>query len=139
MSPTQKSSILRALRARGYVVGFIGDGVKDAPSLHLADVGIFVDSAADVAKEAADMIRLDRDLGVLDDGVLQGRRTFANDMKYIMMVTSSNFGNLVSVAAASLFLPFLPMLQVQILLNNFLYDTSGLPLPLDRIDPEDTA
>src|SRR6185369_423180 len=101
----------------------IGDGVNDAPALHDADIGISVDTAVDVAKEAADMILLERDLGVLHEGVLEGRRTFGNVMKYIMMATSSNFGNMLSMAAASLMLPFLPMLPVQILLNNLLYDT----------------
>jgi len=116
------------------VVGYLGDGVNDAPSLHGADVGISVDSAVDVAKEAADLILLERDLGVLREGVLEGRRTFGNVMKYIMMATSSNFGNMLSMAGASLFLPFLPMLPTQILLNNFLYDTSELALPLDQVD-----
>ncbi len=136
VSPPQKSRILHALRARGHVVGFMGDGVNDAPSLHAADVGISVDTAVDVAKEAADMILLEHDLGVLHDGVIEGRRTFANVMKYIMMGTSSNFGNMFSMAAASLFLPFLPMLPVQILLNNLLYDTSEVPIPLDHVDRE---
>jgi Mg2+-importing ATPase len=136
VSPPQKSRILAALRRRGHVVGFLGDGVNDAPSLHEADVGISVDSAVDVAKDAADMILLDRDLGVLHDGVIEGRRTFANVMKYIMMGTSSNFGNMFSMAGASLILPFLPMLPVQILLNNLLYDASEVPIPLDDVDPE---
>jgi Mg2+-importing ATPase len=136
VSPPQKSRILRALRSRGHVVGFLGDGVNDAPSLHAADVGISVDSAVDVAKEAADMILLEHDLAVLHDGVIEGRRTFANVMKYIMMGTSSNFGNMFSMAGASLFLPFLPMLPVQILLNNLLYDASEVPIPLDRVDGE---
>jgi Mg2+-importing ATPase len=136
VSPPQKSRILRALQSRGHVVGFLGDGVNDAPSLHDADVGISVDSAVDVAKEAADMILLERDLGVLHAGVIEGRRTFANVMKYIMMGTSSNFGNMFSMAGASLFLPFLPMLPVQILLNNLLYDLSEVPIPLDRVDAE---
>lgn len=136
VSPPQKSRILRALRRRGHVVGFLGDGVNDAPSLHEADVGISVDSAVDVARDAADMILLEQDLRVLHDGVIEGRRTFANVMKYIMMGTSSNFGNMFSMAGASLFLPFLPMLPVQILLNNLLYDTSEVPIPLDEVDPE---
>jgi len=136
VSPPQKSRILRALRHRGHVVGYLGDGVNDAPSLHDADVGISVDSAVDVAKEAADLILLEHDLDVLHDGVIEGRRTFANVMKYIMMATSSNFGNMFSMAGAALFLPFLPMLPAQILLNNFLYDTSELPIPLDRVDRE---
>lgn len=136
VSPPQKSRILRALRRRGHVVGFLGDGVNDAPSLHEADVGISVDTAVDVARDAADMILLERDLRVLHDGVIEGRRTFANVMKYIMMGTSSNFGNMFSMAGASLFLSFLPMLPVQILLNNLLYDASEVPIPLDDVDPE---
>lgn len=136
VSPNQKCRILRALRHRGHVVGFLGDGVNDAPSLHEADVGISVDSAVDVAKDAADMILLDHDLGVLHDGVIEGRRTYANVMKYIMMGTSSNFGNMFSMAGASLMLPFLPMLPVQILLNNLLYDVSEAPIPLDEVDAE---
>ena len=136
VSPNQKCRILRALRHRGHVVGFLGDGVNDAPALHEADVGVSVDSAVDVAKEAADMILLDRDLGVLHDGVIEGRRTYANVMKYIMMGTSSNFGNMFSMAGASLMLPFLPMLPVQILLNNLLYDLSEAPIPLDEVDAE---
>ncbi len=134
VSPAQKSRVLRALKSRGHVVGFIGDGVNDAPSLHEADVGISVDTAVDVAKEAADMILLDRDLAVLHDGVVEGRRTFANVMKYIMMATSSNFGNMLSMAAASVLLPFLPMLPAQILLNNLLYDASQSAIPFDSVD-----
>ena len=134
VAPAQKNRILLALKARGHTVGYLGDGVNDAPSLHSADVGISVDSAVDVAKEAADMILLKRDLNVLHDGVLEGRRTFGNIMKYIMMGTSSNFGNMFSMAGAALFLPFLPMLPVQILLNNLLYDISEIPIPMDRVD-----
>jgi Mg2+-importing ATPase len=119
------------------VVGYLGDGINDAPSLHSADVGLSVDSAVDVAKEAADMILLDQDLQVLHDGVLEGRRTFGNILKYIMMGTSSNFGNMFSMAGAALFLPFLPMLPTQILLNNILYDVSEVPIPLDQVDPEE--
>jgi Mg2+-importing ATPase len=137
VSPAQKSRVLRALQRRGHVVGFMGDGVNDAPSLHEADVGISVDTAVDVAKEAADMILLERDLAVLHDGVLEGRRTFGNVMKYIMMATSSNFGNMLSMAAASLLLPFLPMLPVQILLNNLLYDASEVAIPFDEVDAVD--
>jgi Mg2+-importing ATPase len=136
VAPAQKNRIILALKQRGHVVGYLGDGINDAPSLHSADVGISVDSAVDVAKEAADMILLDQDLGVLHAGVLEGRRTFGNIMKYIMMGTSSNFGNMFSMAGASLFLPFLPMLPVQILLNNLLYDISELPIPLDRVDDD---
>jgi Mg2+-importing ATPase len=139
VTPQQKHRIVGALRRRGHVVGFLGDGINDAPALHEADVGISVDSAVDVAREAADLILLDRGLGVLHDGVLEGRRTFANVMKYIMMATSSNFGNMVSMAAASLFLPFLPMLPSQVLLNNLLYDASEVPIPRDAVDAADTA
>jgi P-type Mg2+ transporter len=136
VSPAQKSRVILALKRRGHVVGYLGDGINDATSLHAADVGISVDSAVDVAKAAADMILLERDLGVLHAGVLEGRRTFGNIMKYIMMGTSSNFGNMFSMAGASLFLPFLPMLPTQILLNNLLYDVSELPIPLDRVDDD---
>jgi P-type Mg2+ transporter len=136
VAPAQKNRIILALKRRGHVVGYLGDGINDAPSLHTADVGISVDSAVDVAKAAADMILLDHDLEVLHGGVLEGRRTFGNIMKYIMMGTSSNFGNMFSMAGASLFLPFLPMLPVQILVNNLLYDVSELPIPLDRVDDD---
>ena len=131
--------MILALKARGHVVGYLGDGINDAPSLHSADVGLSVDSAVDVAKEAADMILLEQDLHVLHEGVLEGRRTFGNIMKYIMMGTSSNFGNMFSMAGASLFLPFLPMLPTQILLNNILYDVSEVPIPLDEVDRRGTA
>jgi Mg2+-importing ATPase len=136
VAPAEKNRVILALKQRGHVVGYLGDGINDAPSLHSADVGISVDSAVDVAKAAADMILLEQDLGVLHAGVLEGRRTFGNIMKYIMMGTSSNFGNMFSMAGASLFLPFLPMLPVQILLNNLLYDVSELPIPLDRVDDD---
>jgi Mg2+-importing ATPase len=136
VSPSQKHAIIRALQRRGHVVGYLGDGINDAPSLHSADIGISVDSAVDVAKAAADMILMEHDLRVLHAGVLEGRRTFGNIMKYIMMGTSSNFGNMFSMAGASLFLPFLPMLPTQILLNNLLYDVSELPIPLDRVDDD---
>ena len=138
-NPQQKNRVLLALKARGHVVGYMGDGINDAPSLHTADVGISVDSAVDVAKQAAAMILLENDLNVLYAGIREGRRTFGNVMKYIMMATSSNFGNMFSMAAATLFLPFLPMLPLQILLNNFLYDLSELPLPLDHVDEQDLA
>ncbi len=137
VNPAQKERVILALKARGHVVGYLGDGINDAPSLHAADVGLSVDSAVDVAKEAADMILLDHDLHVLYDGVMEGRRTFGNIMKYIMMGTSSNFGNMFSMAGAALFLPFLPMLPTQILLNNVLYDMSEVPIPLDQVDPEE--
>jgi Mg2+-importing ATPase len=118
------------------VVGFLGDGINDAPSLHAADIGISVVNAVDVAKDAANIILLEKDLRVLHDGVAEGRRSFANILKYIIMGTSSNFGNMFSMAAASLFLRFLPMLPTQILLNNLLYDTSQLSIPTDNVDPE---
>lgn len=137
VNPAQKNRIILALKARGHVVGYLGDGINDAPPLHSADVGLTVDSAVDVAREVADMIMLDHDLAVLHEGVLEGRRTFGNVMKYIMMGTSSNFGNMLSLAGASLFLPFLPMLPAQILLNNVLYDLSEAAIPLDRVDAGD--
>jgi Mg2+-importing ATPase len=136
VSPAQKSRILRALRARGHVVGFLGDGINDAPSLHAADVGISVSTAVDVAKDAADVILLETGLGVLLSGVLEGRRAFGNVMKYLLMGTSSNFGNMLSMAGASALLPFLPMLPKQILLNNFLYDMAQVAIPSDHVDPE---
>lgn len=136
VAPAQKNRVILALKRRGHVVGYLGDGINDAPSIHSADVGISVDSAVDVAKASADMILLKQDLGVLHAGVLEGRRTFGNVMKYIMMGTSSNFGNMFSMAGGSLFLPFLPMLPIQILLNNLLYDVSELPIPLDRVDDD---
>ncbi len=136
VNPAQKNRVILALKQRGRVVGYMGDGINDAPSLHSADIGISVDSAVDVAKSAADMILLEQDLNVLHEGVMEGRRTFGNIMKYIMMGTSSNFGNMFSMAGATLFLPFLPMLPVQILLNNLLYDVSEIPIPLDSVDEE---
>ncbi|MBB3642211.1 magnesium-translocating P-type ATPase [Variovorax atrisoli] len=137
VNPAQKNRIILALRARGHVVGYLGDGVNDAPALRSADVGLTVDSAVDVAREVADIVMLDHDLAVLHEGVLEGRRTFGNVMKYIMMGTSSNFGNMLSMAGASVFLPFLPMLPAQILLNNVLYDLSQAAIPLDRVDAGD--
>jgi P-type Mg2+ transporter len=136
VNPAQKNRVILALKQRGMVVGYMGDGINDAPSLHSADIGISVDSAVDVAKSAAEMILLEQDLNVLYEGVVEGRRTFGNIMKYIMMGTSSNFGNMFSMAGATLFLPFLPMLPVQILLNNLLYDVSEIPIPLDSVDEE---
>jgi Mg2+-importing ATPase len=135
VSPEQKNRVILALKARGHVVGYMGDGINDAPSLHTADVGISVMNGVEVAKDAAKIILLEKDLGVLNDGVVEGRRCFANIMKYIVMGTSSNFGNMFSMAAASLFLPFLPMLPTQILLNNFLYDSSQISIPGDNVDP----
>jgi Mg2+-importing ATPase len=134
ISPMQKNRIVLALRSRGHVIGFLGDGINDAPALRSADVGISVDSAVDVARDAADIILLDKALSVLHDGVMEGRRSFGNIMKYVLMGTSSNFGNMLSMAAASVFLPFLPMLPLQILVNNFLYDVSQVAIPSDRVD-----
>jgi Mg2+-importing ATPase len=139
VTPAQKERILRALKARGHTLGFIGDGINDAPALHIADVGISVDSAVDVAKEAADVILLRHDLNVLHRGVQEGRRTYSNIMKYLMMATSSNFGNMASMAVAPLLLPFLPLLPVQVLLNNLLYDVSEIAIPLDRVDRSELA
>ena len=139
VNPAQKNRVIQALRASGHVVGYMGDGVNDAPSLHSADVGLSVDSAVDVAKAAADMILLRPDLRILQEAVLEGRRTFGNILKYILMGTSSNFGNMFSMAGAVLFLPFLPMLPTQILLNNILYDLSELPIPLDAVDAAETT
>jgi Mg2+-importing ATPase len=134
VTPAQKNRIILSLKTQGHTVGYLGDGINDAPSLHSADVGISVDGAVDVAKAGADMIMLREDLNVLHAGVMEGRRTFVNIMKYIMMGTSSNFGNMFSMAGATLFLPFLPMLPSQILLNNLLYDFSELPIPMDNVD-----
>ena len=136
ISPDQKARLITALRRHGRSVGFLGDGVNDALALHAADVGISVDSATDVAKDAADVVLLEKDLSVLATGVAQGRRIFANTIKYVLMGTSSNFGNMFSAAAASALLPFLPMLPSQILLNNLLYDSSQLAIPTDRVDAE---
>lgn len=139
VSPEQKARIVRVLRHSGRSVGFMGDGVNDALALHQADIGISVDTAADVAKDAADVLLLDKDLGVLADGVMEGRRIFSNTIKYVLMGTSSNFGNMFSASVASVALPFLPMLPSQILLNNLLYDGGQLAIPGDRVDPEQLA
>jgi Mg2+-importing ATPase len=139
VTPAQKNRVILGLKRRGHVVGFLGDGINDAPSLHTADVGISVDGAVDVAKDAADIILLRHDLGVLERGVAEGRRAFGNIMKFIMMAMSSNFGNMFSMAGATLILPFLPMLPVQILLNNLLYAISEMPIPLDAVDREATT
>jgi Mg2+-importing ATPase len=136
VTPEQKSRIIRAERSLGADVGFLGDGVNDAIALHDADVGISVESAADVAKDAADVVLLDKDLAIIADGVVEGRRIFANTIKYVLMGTSSNFGNMFSAAGASLFLSFLPMLPTQILLNNLLYDVSEMTIPSDNVDEE---
>ncbi len=136
VNPAQKDRVIKALRSNGHVVGYMGDGINDAPSLKTADVGISVENAVDVAKESADLILLKPDLTVLDQGVLEGRKTFGNTMKYIMMGVSSNFGTMFSVAGASLFLSFLPMTAIQILLNNLLYDLSEATIPTDNVDDE---
>lgn len=136
VSPSQKADLVRAAQRTGRDVGFLGDGVNDAPALRRADIGISVDDATDVAKAAADVVLLQKDLGVLADGIAEGRRTFSNTVKYVLMATSSNFGNMFSAAGGSLFLKFLPMLPTQILLNNFLYDVSELTLPTDEVDEE---
>ena len=136
VNPAQKDRVIKALRLNGHVVGYMGDGINDAPSLKTADVGISVENAVDVAKESADLILLRPDLIVLDQGVLEGRKTFGNTMKYIMMGVSSNFGTMFSVAGASLFLSFLPMTAIQILLNNLLYDLSEATIPTDNVDEE---
>jgi Mg2+-importing ATPase len=134
ISPAQKNRILLALKHDGHAVGFMGDGINDAPSLHAADVGISVPSAADVARDSADVILIEPGLRVLHDGIIEGRKAFGNVMKYLLMGTSSNFGNVFSMAGAALFLPFLPMLPTQILLNNFLYDLAQITIPTDNVD-----
>ena len=139
LAPDQKARLMRALKAGGAVVGYMGDGINDAPALKAADIGLSVEGAAGVAQASADMIMLESDLGVVADGVEEGRRTFANILKYVRMGASSNFGNMLSMAAASLFLPFLPMLPTQILLNNLLYDVSEIGIPFDSVRPEAVA
>lgn len=136
LTPLHKEKIVRALRSLGHSVGFMGDGINDAPALRAADIGISVDSAADIAKESSDIILLEKSLAVLQDGVLEGRKIFANIIKYIEMAASSNFGNMFSVVGASIFLPYLPMLPIQILTNNLLYDISQTSIPTDSVDPE---
>jgi Mg2+-importing ATPase len=136
ITPEQKLDIIKALKENGHVVGFGGDGVNDAPALYEADVGISVDTAVDVAKQAADIVLLEKDLRVMADGMIEGRKVFGNTMKYILMGTSSNFGNMFSAAAASVFLPFLPMLPMQILFMNLLYDVANMTLPTDNVDEE---
>jgi Mg2+-importing ATPase len=136
VSPAHKQRIIKALQSRKHTVGFIGDGINDAPALHAADVGISVDTAVDIAKEAADMILLEKSLLVLDEGVIEGRKVFSNVIKYVRMGASSNFGNMFSVLGASVFLPFLPMLPMQILANNLLYDIGQTTIPTDAVDPE---
>jgi Mg2+-importing ATPase len=136
LSPAHKQRIIQAMQRNGHVVGFLGDGINDAPALRAADVGISVDSAVDIAKEASDIILLETSLTVLQQGVEEGRRIFGNILKYIRMAASSNFGNMFSVIGASLFLPFLPMLPIQVLINNLLYDFSQTTIPTDTVDPE---
>jgi Mg2+-importing ATPase len=136
LTPAHKQRIVHLLRSKGHVVGFMGDGINDAPALHAADIGISVDTAVDIAKESADLILLEKDLVVLDGGVIEGRKVFANILKYIRMGASSNFGNMFSVLGASAFLPFIPMAPIQILTNNMLYDISQVPIPTDHVDEE---
>ena len=136
LTPPQKSRIIAALRRRGHTVGYLGDGINDAPALRDADVGISVDTGADIARESADIILLEKSLMVLEEGVIAGRATFGNIIKYIKMAASSNFGNMVSVLIASVWLPFLPMLPLQILIQNLLYDLSQTAIPFDRVDEE---
>jgi len=136
LSPAQKEQIIRALQRGGHVIGFMGDGINDAPAMKAADVGISVDTAVDVAKESADIILLEKNLMVLEDGILEGRRVFGNIIKYIKMGASSNFGNMFSMVGGSFFLPFLPMAPIQVLVNNLLYDFSQVGIPTDRVDEE---
>jgi Mg2+-importing ATPase len=139
LSPAHKQRIIKALQNRKHVVGFMGDGINDSPGLRAADVGVSVDTAVDIAKEAADVILLEKSLMVLEEGVIEGRKVFANILKYIRMGASSNFGNMFSVLGASLWLPFLPMSPIKILTNNLLYDFSQVPIPTDEVDPEQVA
>src|SRR4030095_13654310 len=139
LSPAHKQRIIRALQHKQHVVGVRGHGINDAPRLHVADVGISVDSAVDIAKAAAAVILLEKDLMVLDDGVIEGRKVFANILKYVRMGASSNFGNMFSVLGASAFLPFVPMAPIQVLTNNLLYAFSQVPIPTDTVGPEQTA
>ncbi len=136
LSPSQKEQVIQVLQNKGHVVGFLGDGINDAPALKRADVGISVDTAVDVAKDAADIVLLEKSLLVLDAGIIEGRKVFGNIIKYIRMGASSNFGNMFSVVGSSIFIPFLPMLPIQVLLNNMLYDVSQIGIPSDRVDPE---
>ncbi|MGQ9499716.1 MAG: magnesium-translocating P-type ATPase [Dissulfurimicrobium sp.] len=137
LAPSHKERIVRSLQRKGHVVGFLGDGINDAPALRAADVGISVDSAVDIAKESADLILLEKSLMVLEEGILEGRKVFANILKYIRMGASSSFGNMFSVVGASLFLPFVPMAPLQILTNNLLYDFSQVPIPTDNVDHDE--
>ncbi len=139
LSPAHKRRIVRVLRGTGHVVGFMGDGINDAPALRAADIGISVDTATDIAKESADLILLEKDLMVLEGGVIEGRKVFANIIKYIRMGASSNFGNMFSVLGASAFLPYIPLVPIQVLTNNLLYDFSQVPIPTDDVDEEQVA
>jgi Mg2+-importing ATPase len=139
VAPAQKNRVILALKRRGHVVGYLGDGINDASALHAADVGISVDSAVDVAKEAADIVLLEKDLSVLVQGVREGRITFANTLKYVFMATSANFGNMFSMAGASLFLSFLPLLPKQVLLTNLMTDFPEMTIATDHVDPEMVA
>src|SRR5205085_12255587 len=136
LTPTQKELLIQALQRKGHVVGFLGDGINDAPAMKTADVGISVDTAVDIAKESADIILLEKSLLILEDGIIEGRKVFGNILKYIKMGSSSNFGNMFSMLGASIFLPFLPMASIQVLVNNLLYDFSQLGIPTDQLDPE---
>jgi Mg2+-importing ATPase len=136
IEPNQKETLILALKQAGHVVGYIGDGINDASALHVADVGISVANAVDVAKEAADIVLLEKDLAVLENGVREGRITFANTLKYVFMATSANFGNMFSMAGASLFLPFLPLLPTQILLSNLMTDFPEMTIATDNVDSE---
>jgi P-type Mg2+ transporter len=136
LSPAHKQRIVRVLRDNGHVVGFMGDGINDAAALRAADIGISVDTATDIAKESADLILLEKDLMVLEGGVIEGRKVFANIIKYIRMGASSNFGNMFSVLGASAFLPYIPLAPIQVLTNNLLYDFSQVPIPTDEVDEE---
>ena len=135
-NPDQKQKIIKTLRNNGHIVGYLGDGINDAPSLKESDIGISVNNAVYVARESADIILLNNDLRILLDGIIEGRRTFDNTVKYMLMAISSNFGNMLSMVGAAIFLPFLPMQPVQILLNNSLYDLSQIAIPTDHVDKE---
>ncbi len=139
LTPLHKERIVSLLKREGHVVGFMGDGINDAPALRAADIGISVDGAVDIAREAADIILLEKSLMVLEEGVIEGRRTFANMLKYIKMTASSNFGNVFSVLVASAFLPFLPMLPLHLLIQNLMYDVSQVAIPFDNVDDEQIA
>ena len=139
LSPAHKQRIVKALQKKGHTVGFMGDGINDAPALRAADVGVSVDNAVDIAKESADVILLEKSLLVLEQGVLEGRKVFVNILKYIRMGASSNFGNMFSVIGASAWLPFVPMAPIQVLTNNLLYDFSQVPIPTDNVGPQQVA